>query len=207
MRTCIMIDGDDREEAVGGHGDRRPLRVFLGDSHPRNSLELEMLPRPDLDDRNPRIVARALLLGIQKVRRRHERIVGFEICRCDGHGERKIVRRGCGMSFANDALEVHVEVEFDRAAGTSLVADAFAMGEEGAVAVAGTEGIGGGVREGKKAETMCDVFVVEDGGVFGEFDEVDGERGDLGDHDAAKGVGDRGVGLGEDEFYLVRFDG
>lgn len=51
------------------------------------------------------------------------------------------------------------------------------------------------------------VFVVQHGGIFGEFDQVDGERGDFGDHDAAEGVGDGYIGVGEGEFYFLGEDG
>jgi len=67
--------------------------------------------------------------------------------------------------------------------------------------------IGCDVSEGDESETVCDVFVIEDGGVFCNFHEVNGEGGDLGDHDAAEGIGDGGVGFGEDEFYFMLLDG
>jgi len=75
------------------------------------------------------------------------------------------------------------------------------------MAITTAYGIGCDVSEGDESETVCDVFVIEDGGVFCNFHEVNGEGGDLGDHDAAEGIGDGGVGFGEDEFYFMLLDG
>ena len=66
--------------------------------------------------------------------------------------------------------------------------------------------IGCAVAYGYEAEAVGDVFVVEDGGVFGYFDQVDGERRDLGDHYASEGVGDGCVGFAQDEFYFGWLD-
>mmetsp|Transcript_18374 Transcript_18374/g.37628 ORF Transcript_18374/g.37628 Transcript_18374/m.37628 type:complete len:94 (+) Transcript_18374:835-1116(+) len=65
----------------------------------------------------------------------------------------------------------------------------------------------GNVSDGKQAQSMGDVLVVQHAGIFGVFHEVDGERGDFGDHDAPDGVGHGGVGFGEDELDVVRLDG
>jgi hypothetical protein len=46
-------------------------------------------------------------------------------------------------------------------------------------------------------------FVLDDGRVLVDEDVFDGERGDLGEEDAAEGVGDGGVEAGEGEFGVV----
>lgn len=53
---------------------------------------------------------------------------------------------------------------------------------------------------------MSDELIVEDGGVDLDFDEVDGDGGDLGDHHAPKRVGHGGVGVPELEFGVVVFE-
>jgi hypothetical protein len=54
-------------------------------------------------------------------------------------------------------------------------------------------------RQGDEAETVGEEFVGEDGGVVLDFDHVDCDGGDLSEHDAAKGVGEGEVDIGEDE--------
>lgn len=72
------------------------------------------------------------------------------------------------------------------------------------VAVAGeAHGHGTFTGEGDEAEAVGDELVVEDGGVDLDLDEVDGDGGDLRDHDAAEGVGHAGVGVAELEFGEV----
>jgi hypothetical protein len=89
------------------------------------------------------------------------------------------------------------EVELDGAVLAGAVAVA-------GVAVAGeAHGHGGGGGEGDEAEAVGDELVVEDGGVDLDLDEVDGDGGDLGDHDAAEGVGHAGVGVAELELGVV----
>jgi len=50
-------------------------------------------------------------------------------------------------------------------------------------------------------------LIVENRGVFMEFDQVNRQRWDLGDHDATEGIGHGGVGVGEDEPYFMGLDG
>lgn len=53
---------------------------------------------------------------------------------------------------------------------------------------------------------MGDEFVVENGGVDFDFDEVDCDGGDLGDHHAPERVGDAGVGVAQLELGVVVFE-
>ena len=46
---------------------------------------------------------------------------------------------------------------------------------------------------------MCEEFIRKDGGVGLDFDEVDGDCGDFGEHGAAEGVGEGEGGVAEDE--------
>lgn len=81
-----------------------------------------------------------------------------------------------------------------------------------AVAVAGVavtweaHGHGAVTGERNEAEAVGNELVVEDGGVDFDLDEVDGDGGDFGDHDAAEGVGDAGVGVSELELEVVVFE-
>lgn len=72
------------------------------------------------------------------------------------------------------------------------------------VAVAGephAHGVVGG--EWDEAKAVGEELVVEDGRVDLDLDEVDGDRGDLGDHDAAEGVGHAGVGFAQFKFAVI----
>lgn len=72
------------------------------------------------------------------------------------------------------------------------------------VAVAGEAHAHGVVRgEGDEAEAVGDELVVENRGVGVYLDEVDGDGGDLGDHDAAEGVGHARVRLPQLELAVV----
>lgn len=64
--------------------------------------------------------------------------------------------------------------------------------------------------QGDKAETVSEEFVGQYGGVLFHFDEVDGHRGDFGEHYSAEGVGESEVDRGEFKvnasgFGLLRF--
>ncbi len=50
-----------------------------------------------------------------------------------------------------------------------------------------------------QAEPVGEHFVLDDGGVVPDVDGLDGDGGDLGDEDAAEGVGDGGVDADEGE--------
>ena len=52
-----------------------------------------------------------------------------------------------------------------------------------------------------KAETVCNKFVGENGGVCFDFDEVNRHGGDFGKDNAAEGVGEGEVDIGEGEIY------
>lgn len=54
---------------------------------------------------------------------------------------------------------------------------------------------------------MCEHFVLDDGGVLVDVDVFDGERRDLGEEDAAEGVGDAGVDADEGEGEVEGFRG
>jgi len=51
------------------------------------------------------------------------------------------------------------------------------------------------------------IFVVQHGGIFGEVNQVDGEGWKFRDRDAAEGVGDGYIGVGEGEFNFLGEDG
>lgn len=64
------------------------------------------------------------------------------------------------MTFPDDLIEIAIEVEFYGTAGASFVADAFAVRQEGAVAVSGAERVGGGVSDREQAQAVGDIFIV-----------------------------------------------
>lgn len=66
-----------------------------------------------------------------------------------------------------------------------------------------SHGHGAFAGERDEAEAMGNELVIKDGGVDFDFDEVDSDGGDLGDHDAAEGVGHGGVGVSKLEFRVV----
>jgi hypothetical protein len=57
--------------------------------------------------------------------------------------------------------------------------------------------------EGNQAQAMREHFVLDDGGVLVDEDVFDGESRDLGEENAAEGVGNRGVNAGERELGIV----
>lgn len=112
-----------------------------------------------------------------------------------------------GVVGADEVLAGDVEGLVSHALGAEVELDgaelALAVAVAG-VAVAGeAHGHGALGGEGDEAEAVGDELVVEDGGVDLDLDEVDGDDGDLGDHDAAKGVGDAGVRVAELELEVI----
>lgn len=57
--------------------------------------------------------------------------------------------------------------------------------------------------ERDKPQPVCEHLVLDHGGVVLDVDVLDGERRDLGDEDAAKGVSQRGVDADEGEGRIV----
>ena len=104
---------------------------------------------------------------------------------------------GCDLERLVGVGGTRGEEELDGA----VLAEAVAVAN---VAVPGEAHLhGGGGGEGDEPQAVRDELVVEDGGVDLDLDEVDGHRGDLGDHDAAEGVGYAGVGVAELELGVV----
>lgn len=94
-----------------------------------------------------------------------------------------------------DTLGAEVELDGAELALAVTVAGVTVTGE--------AHGHGTFTGEGDEAEAVGDELVVEDGGVDLDLYEVDGDGGDLGDHDAAEGVGHAGVGVAELELCVV----
>lgn len=57
--------------------------------------------------------------------------------------------------------------------------------------------------ERDETEAMGNELVVKDGGVYFDFDEVNSDGGDLGDHDAAEGIGHGGIGIAKLKLSVV----
>lgn len=117
------------------------------------------------------------------------------------------VDRDNGVVGADEVLACDVEGMVADTLGAEVELDgaelALAITVAG-VAVAGeAHGHGAFTGEGDEAEAVGDELVVEDGRVDLDLDEVDGDGGDLGDHDAAEGVGHAGVGVSELELGVV----
>ena len=53
---------------------------------------------------------------------------------------------------------------------------------------------------------MCEHFILHERGIVEDEDLFDGERGDLGEEDAAEGIGDGGVNADEREGRVERFE-
>lgn len=104
---------------------------------------------------------------------------------------------GCDLERLFGVGGVHSEVELDGAvlAGSVSVARVAVSGE------AHAHGGGGGERD--ESQAVRDELVVEDGGVDLDLDEVNGDGGDLRNHDAAKGVGHARVRVTELELGVV----
>ncbi len=198
--ALLLVDGNDGPEAVRGDGDGAPLGVLLGDAHPGDGLELELLARSHLDDRYALVVRLVGLLLAEKVGRHDERVVREEVAARHRDGHVPLPLGALGVLL----VVVHLDLELDGAARTALVADALLVGEEGPVAVSALEGVLRLVPDGDQAEPMGDVLVVQDGGVVMEFHQIDGQGGHLANHNAPEGVGHARVRVGQDEAHLVR---
>lgn len=104
---------------------------------------------------------------------------------------------GCDLERLVGVCGARGEVELNGAVLAGAVAVA-------GVAIPGEAHLhGGGGGEGDEPQAVRDELVVEDGGVDLDLDEVYGDGGDLGDHDAAEGVGHAGVGVAELELGVV----
>ena len=198
--ALLLVDGNDGPEAVRGDGDGAPLGMLLGDAHPGDGLELELLARSHLDDRYALVVRLVGLLLAEKVGRHDERVVREEVAARHRDGHVPLPLGALGVLL----VVVHLDLELDGAARTALVADALLVGEEGPVAVSTLEGVLRLVPDGDQAEPVGDVLVVQDGGVVMEFHQIDGQGGHLANHNAPEGVGHARVRVGQDEAHLVR---
>jgi hypothetical protein len=50
---------------------------------------------------------------------------------------------------------------------------------------------------------MSNILIVQHATILGILHQIDGKRGNLGDHDAPESIGHGGVGFGEDELDVV----
>jgi hypothetical protein len=104
---------------------------------------------------------------------------------------------GCDLERLFGFSGAHSEVELDGAVLTGSVAVA-------GVAIAGESHAHGGCRcERDEAEAVRYELVIEDGGVYLDLDEVDGDGGHLGDQYAAEGIGHARVSVAELELGVV----
>jgi hypothetical protein len=61
----------------------------------------------------------------------------------------------------------------------------------------------GHISNRNQPQPMSNILIVQHATILGILHQIDGKRGNLGDHDAPESIGHGGVGFGEDELDVV----
>lgn len=205
-----LRDGDGGEQAVRGGGDGGELCVVGADALVHVHGQVDGLAGPQLGDKDVRVgradgVFPRKVLGL--LARGHEDdVFGVDVRVAVGL-EGVVFRRGSVR--VNGALDIELEanrvpVEAARVrvlAGRGLLVPLEELVEALAPAL-----------EGHEAQAVGEHLVLDDRGIVLDVDVLDGEGGDLGQQDAAEGVGDGGVDAyerkgGQELVVLVEVDG
>lgn len=194
-------DVDERQQAVRGGGDGRELGVVGADALMHVRHELDLLARPQLRDEDVRVHGRDGLVpgkdlglladGQEPEVRRVDVGVVEELARV------LLARLGVGPARALD-----VELDLDRIVvhavlervlvRAGLLVPLHELVQPVLAAL-----------ERDEPQPVAENLVLDDARVIVHPDVLDGERGDLGDHDAPEGVGDGGVEPNEAEGGIV----
>ena len=185
---------DGRHQAVRGRGNGRELGVVGSDALVHMHRQVDLLAGPHLGDEDIR-VARADGVRARKVL--GLAALGHELDVLGVHvgvavellGVLAVRRHGLVV------LALDLELELDRVVVARRLALLVPLEEVvQALLAAG---------EGDQAQTMTEHLVLDHRGVVPHEDVLDGQRRDVGDHDAAEGVGDGGVDADERELSLI----
>mmetsp|Transcript_17751 Transcript_17751/g.49235 ORF Transcript_17751/g.49235 Transcript_17751/m.49235 type:complete len:229 (-) Transcript_17751:124-810(-) len=174
--------------------------MLLCDSHPGDSLQLESLAWPHLDDGNPRVLRLLLLVLAEEVRRRDGLVGRYQILRRDSVRCQNIVFRSHGVDF----VKAHIKFEFHRTSRAAIVTNAFHVRQEGAVAISSLDRVRRLIPNGYQTQSMRDVLIVEDCRILRKLHQVDGQSRHFGDHYPSQCIGHARVRLAQHELHFVR---
>lgn len=187
-------DGDGGQEPVRRRGDGGELGVVGADALVHVHLQVDDLARAELGDEDvgvhgPDHILRALEDVDLAARGDELDVAGVDVGVVVELGGVALARGGGRVAGTLD-LQAQLDgvVVVDRARGAVLVLAAPAQEVADARLAA---------REGDQAEAVGEDLILDHGGVVVDVDGLDGEGGDLGDEDAAEGVGDGGVDANE----------
>lgn len=183
-----LENGDGRHEAVRGRGDGGELGVIGPDALVHVHRQIDLLSRPHLGDkdvgvRGPDGVLAREVLGLPALGHELD-VLGVNMGVVVELLGVLAVRRRALVGLALD-----LELELDRvvvARGLALLVPLEEVVE--AFLAAG---------ERDQAQAVAKNFVLDHRGVVPHENVLDGQRGDVGDHDTAEGIGDRGVDANE----------
>lgn len=191
-------DVDGGHQAVGGGCDGGELCVVLTNALIGVHEELDLLAGAHLRDQDVRVAAAHVVLselfglagpGLESKIARVDAVVFVELVWI-GDSLLCLLKTACLPA----ALEVERETD------TVLVRLGLVIGEVLVLLVPFQPAESFAIAaEGDEAEALGEDFVLDDGGVLGDEDVFDGECRHLGDENAAKGIGERGVDAGEGE--------